>query len=196
VADFEKSHKRTGGSEAGYSNHKKDKGKETFAGVSRKFHPDWQGWKIVDENKIKCTINGKLNVKKLNKILFSNPQMIQLLYDFYKKEYWDINRLNEIDSQLLADNIFDAGVNCGKKTSIRFLQRAINTLSQNDIIVDGIIGNQTLKLANNIDYKKLVDEFLKLRIQYHKEIVKNDPEQKVFLKNWLNRCELMRKEVV
>ena len=37
--------------EGGYVNDKDDRGGETYRGVSRRYHPNWSGWKIVDEYK-------------------------------------------------------------------------------------------------------------------------------------------------
>ncbi|MDR2457828.1 MAG: hypothetical protein LBD41_05040, partial [Clostridiales Family XIII bacterium] len=34
--------------EGGYSNVPGDLGGETYAGISRKYNPDWQGWETLD----------------------------------------------------------------------------------------------------------------------------------------------------
>ena len=52
MADFKKALTETLRHEGGYVNDPKDPGGETYKGISRKNHPDWEGWNIIDEKKI------------------------------------------------------------------------------------------------------------------------------------------------
>ncbi|HBF18469.1 MAG TPA: hypothetical protein DDW81_00145 [Cryomorphaceae bacterium] len=49
MADFEWAYRHTSNKEGGYVNDPSDYGRETYRGISRRWHPYWEGWKIVDE---------------------------------------------------------------------------------------------------------------------------------------------------
>lgn len=96
--------------EGGYVNDKDDAGGETYLGISRKFNPAWSGWKQVDEVKKKFpTYTNKqfTNVLKANKILTNSARQ------YYKVKYWDKLKLDNENSQELAHQMFDTGVNMG-----------------------------------------------------------------------------------
>jgi len=188
MADFKKAYLRTCKIEAGYSNKKTDRGGETWRGIARNYHPKWKGWAIVDCYKKSCH-----DVKSLNKALSADKELENLVLLFYRAEFWNVNRLAEIPCQLLAENVYDAGVNCGTGTAAKFLQKAINQLKPNSITVDGAIGNKTIEATSQLG-SSLVKSFVDIREAYHKNIVVNDPDQKVNLDGWFARCESMRKE--
>lgn len=194
MADFKKAFKRTLGHEGGFSDHPNDKGGITWKGIARNYHKDWPGWTIVDKY-----ISQKLSIKMLNKVLSEDTSLEEMVGSFYKKGFWDINQLDKIENQLLAENIFDASVNCGVKMGPIFLQKAINKLYSINLIVDGILGNKTFeaiaKVLQQFGEEKLVNTYVDIREEYHKKIVVNNPSQKVFLKGWISRCENMRKKV-
>lgn len=185
MADFQKAYRRTCKNEGGYVNDSRDRGGETWRGVARKYHPNWAGWKIIDRIKPQCK-----SISELNKVLFANRELESLVLSFYKAGFWDVGRLDEFTSQLLAENVFDAAVHCGPAVAARFLQKAVN------VEVDGKIGNQTLAAANKANERETVDSYVNIREQYHTAVVVKNPSQKVFLKNWIARCERMRKAVV
>ncbi len=69
----------------------------------------------------------------------------------YKARYWDPIKLDDIAAidEGVALEVFDTGVNMGKGTAVRFLQRLLNVLNNQgahyaDIDVDGGVGDQTL----------------------------------------------------
>ena len=73
MADFNESFDIVIKHEGLYSNHAKDKGGETFMGISRVYHPEWDGWEIVD--------NASFHENKgvlLNSVKY-----------FYKTNYWN-----------------------------------------------------------------------------------------------------------
>ncbi len=52
-----------------YANVTGDKGGETYMGVARKLHPDWEGWKYIDAYKEmhgKIRWNFKIDIPELN----------------------------------------------------------------------------------------------------------------------------------
>lgn len=69
----------------------------------------------------------------------------------YKARYWDPIKLDGIAAidESVALEVFDTGVNMGKGTAVRFLQRLLNVFNNQgahyaDIGVDGRVGAQTL----------------------------------------------------
>jgi lysozyme family protein len=186
MADFAKAYKRLEPNEGGYSNHPVDRGGETWKGVARNYHPTWLGWALIDGYKLNADFPG---------ILYHSSELEALVQDFYKKNFWAVCRLDKVSSQWLADNIFDAAVNCGTYAGAVFLQRAVNHVLDNRLEVDGRIGPLTINAAGVIDEEVLVNRYIDIRLNYHREIAKRNPSQKVFLLGWEKRCERMRKKV-
>ena len=194
MADFEISYGETEIREGGYVNDPVDKGGETHRGVTRKYHPDWPGWKIIDQikrdhpNDFKEHING-------------NDELARLAKELYRKKYWTPIRGDELPNQHIANKVFDTGVNQGVATSIRYLQDGLNLLNRDqknykDIKVDGKLGDQTLatlKAFLNLE-KGQPDYLLKLmnlmQANRYVEIMKKDSTQEKFARGWLNRVDL------
>jgi lysozyme family protein len=87
--------------EGGLSNHSADPGGMTYRGISRRFHPKWEGWKFVD--------------------LKEFTEADKYVDEFYKKNYWDPSGCDNYDFPL-ACSVFDAAVNCGVKRSLNWLE--------------------------------------------------------------------------
>lgn len=137
---FEKAFAATMQHEGGYANNPKDKGGETYMGIARNRHPEWDGWPIVDE------------VRKAGKALGLHPDLPELVRAFYRREFWSALRCHLIDpvSPEVAEELFEASVNCGPAHGVKFLQRALNTLNSRerlypDLAEDGAIGHKTIK---------------------------------------------------
>jgi hypothetical protein len=60
MSDFNISYSITMGNEGPYDNDPTDVGGETYWGIARKYHPDWDGWKIIDSYKTKPGFPGNL----------------------------------------------------------------------------------------------------------------------------------------
>lgn len=136
---FERAFMETALAEGGYVNDPQDKGGETYKGIARKMHPDWKGWPLVDL------------IKRINGDFESNQNLQDAVKDFYRAEFWEKLRCDEIDqiSEVVAEELFEAAVNCGPANGVRFLQRALNRCNVNgtlyaDITEDGIIGKGTI----------------------------------------------------
>jgi len=126
--------------EDGYANNPKDKGGETYMGIARNKHPWWLGWPLIDE----CL--------KHNEPLSLVTDLADLVREFYHTEFWRPLQCHLIDpvSPEVAEELFEASVNCGPGNGIKFLQRALNALNNRDRLypdlhVDGGIGPNTLR---------------------------------------------------
>lgn len=187
MADFSIAYKITMGHEGGYSDHPNDKGAATFAGISRKYHPAWNGWLIID--RYKSFPGFPSNLK-------GNQALQEQVFSFYKKNFWDVNKLDHINNQEIANEVFDTGVNMGYKTAAECLQAAYNLLSKNEasynkIAVDGSIGSKTLTAINSHQYPSRIVKTLNILqgIRYV-HICERDPTQEVFFAGWIERVSL------
>lgn len=117
MADFKIALKKVLASEGGYVNDIDDSGGETFAGVSRKNNKTWKGWQIIDD--IKKSFNNSYTINTLNKTLFANDKLMDLVGEVYKTNYWDPIQLDLIPSQRIANEMFDTAVNMGVGVAIK-----------------------------------------------------------------------------
>lgn len=176
--------------EGGYSKVSTDRGGETYKGISRKHFPQWEGWKILDSIKVKN-----------NADLSKNTILQALVRAFYKTEFWDKLRGDQNPSQLLAEELFDTGVNQGVGVAGRFLQEALNVLNRNkalypDLELDGVIGNTTLSYLSILlktDKEVLVYNVINiLQGKYYLDIMKKDPSQEANARGWLTRVQVLK----
>jgi len=94
----------------------------------------------------------------------------------YKRDYYDVCKIDLIDNELLALHVFDMAVNAGNSRSIKLLQRLLV------VSADGIIGKDTINTANAGNW---ANGFISSRRNYYKQIATG--RNSIFLKGWLNR---------
>lgn len=173
MADFLTASKITGGNEGGYANNPDDAGGETFAGVARKFWPSWRGWPIIDEYKANHGLKG------INSLL-TNPIMIQAINKFYKDNFWDVNKLDLVTNQQIANNVYDCGVNSGTGYAAKVLQVA------SKVTVDGVVGSGTIA-AVNAGNPLVIYNSINTQREAKYTLLAKSPGQAQFLKSWLSR---------
>jgi len=192
MSDFEDSYKKLIGHEGEYSHDPNDNGGETYKGISRVHHPDWEGWKIIDEAKNKP--NFPINLR-------SNQELENLVMVFYKQYYWDKIKLDNINSPKIKYELFEIGVNMGLGIAVKFLQESINLLNRNkknytNIEVDGNIGTDTLlktqKLLDIGDEHILFNLINMLQGERYIEICRRNETQETFIRGWLNRIDIVK----
>lgn len=148
--------------EGGYklTNIKNDKGGQTYAGISRKKNPGWQGWAAIDKG------------------LIPNTSLVRA---FYRENYWDTMQGDSILSQDVADTLYSFGVNAGVKTAIKLAQTVIG------VAPDGVIGPKTLSALNTVDLKLFFAYYALAKIARYKDICAKDKTQLEFILGWINR---------
>lgn len=118
MADFEKAFKKIIANEGGYVNDKDDKGGETFMGITRKNHPNISLWGIIDNYiDIYGTTYG------LVKYIKNNDKAMSGIKNVYKKQYWDKLMLDKVNSQLIANELFDDCVNRGVNATLKLVRK-------------------------------------------------------------------------
>lgn len=158
---------------------KDDAGGETYRGISRKAHPNWEGWEIVDAHK---------PLKKNQKI--DSPELEESIIEFYDEKYYRPSKAHLINNNIIAAHVFDHSVNAGIKAGAKILQKAINAVTHKGIDVDGVIGNVTLSFANNAAYgDRIAKEIVSQRNAFYTNIVEKNKTQAKFLNGWLNRVK-------
>jgi lysozyme family protein len=192
MKNFDRAYMRLINHEGGYSNHPADRGGETYKGIARNFHPDWEGWPTIDSYK---------DSPQFPHILDSIIMLDTQVQNFYKAEYWDKMRLDDIDSQVVTCEMFDIGVNMGIKRASRFLQQALNLLNRNEknylnIAEDGVIGSGTIGTVNklmSIDNDRLLYNVLNLlQGEFYLKIMRKKESQEVFARGWLARVDIRK----
>jgi lysozyme family protein len=112
---------------------------------------------------------------------------IDVAIKLYQEYFWDDTKFALINSQNIVNSLFDAAVNLGIAQAIKLLQRAANQL-QNQLIVDGVLGPNSLKLINELNASALLEMFRVERADFYKALVYVKPRKQMFLKGWLNRA--------
>lgn len=135
MANFDKSFNKLILTEGGYVNDPKDKGGETYLGISRVHHPDSLMWPLIDN------IKETHKIKEITKILKENDIITNEARDIYKKDYWDKFDLDNVNNQKIAHEIFDDAVNRGVKAATKTLELVLEM---------DITGKITNKLLDNI----------------------------------------------
>ena len=173
MATFETSLNKTLIHEGGYVFDKDDPGGETYKGIARTVNGSWAGWQTID--KLKKLPNFPQNLDS-DKILQDN------IKTFYKANYWDIVKGNDIQNQAVADSVFDFAVNAGAKTSATMVQTIIGTKA------DGNIGPATLAKLNTFDSGYFLALFKLAKIERYMDIIKKRPTSSKYLYGWINRA--------
>ncbi len=107
--------------------------------------------------------------------------------DIYKKYFWDTQLYNEIQSQKIANKLFDLSINCGITTANAFIQRAINRFSPaSSLVIDGHVGDKTLDAVNSMQEDKVYYFLLLEATTYYLDIARKGANHKYFY-GWMNR---------
>jgi len=165
--------------EAGYVNDPDDPGGETKFGISKRSYPE-------------------IDIKNLGR---------KKARPIYLRDFWRKPRFNELATIApdLAIKCFDLAVNCGTRTAIKMLQRAINTvcflemptcraakwrqllaeiISGNPVRVDGIIGPITMQAIMSCPHDRALMAALKGEAYNHYRRL-----NPLYIPGWLNRLE-------
>ncbi len=172
MANFERTFQKTLRAEGGMKLSKLpgDSGGQTFAGISRNNWPHWAGWAIIDAGRL------------------DDPRLTPLVRDFYRSNFWEPLRGDEIESQVAIDALFDACFNGGLVVGVKLMQIAVGT------VPDGVMGPKTIAAINGlkevtITADTMLDERLfVLRVARYLGIGEKKKEQRQFYQSWMSRA--------
>lgn len=152
--------------EGGYVNHPLDRGGPTKYGVILSV---WQ------EHGHDKDGDGDIDAEDIKKLSEGDAKYIA------KKIFWDYFLADLILNQSLAEFIVDWGYNSGRKTVAKIVQRLVK------VMVDGIVGPQTVTAINCADQELLFNALKIERKVFLNSIIKRKPDQIVFYDGWMNR---------
>ncbi len=188
--NFDRAHDKLDGFEGGYVNDPDDRGGETYKGIARRFHPDWEGWEIIDSLR---------NTPGFPHNLDNAIALQQLVKDFYKSEYWDKLKGDLLPFEI-AEELFEQAVNMGLSSAVKNLQIVLNILNRNEkfysnIAADGIFGNQTLstlKVSLARNGEKLIFNLLNILqgATYIELMLSNEVNEKYV--GWFKRIDIRK----
>lgn len=162
MADFSPAFESMIKNEGGYQLHTVagDRGGMTYAGIARNAWPSWAGWRDLDHGETPDT---------------------ELVRQFYKVNFWDRVRGDDIADQRIARTLFDFAVNAGVGTAIKLAQLVAG------VTPDGALGPKTLGAFNAMDGEKFVLAYALAKLARYRDIVARDRSQGKFLLGWVNR---------
>lgn len=192
MENFKTAFDKTMAHEEGYANDPDDLGGETIRGIARAYHPKWLGWAKIDLIKA----HGNTTAEQINAIVKSDPTLIHLILEFYRDEFWDKIRGDELPLELSME-MFDTAVNMSPSRAIEFLQEGLNLSNRNqkdypDILVDSKLGPttmNTLKLYQTKsprDIQFLINIMNILQGCYYINRYRQSPTQEKY-HGWFNR---------
>jgi lysozyme family protein len=163
MADFLTAFEKTIADEGGYqlTDIPGDRGGQTYAGIARKPNPDWAGWQYIDRKDF--------------------GSATPLVREFYKSNFWDRVRGDDIKEQAIAETIFNFGVNTGVGVASKLAQLIVGTTP------DGAIGPKTVERLNICTTEKFLPAYTLAKIQRYVNICMKDRSQSKFLLGWCRR---------
>ncbi len=154
--------------EGGYVNHPADRGGPTNYGITRQTLAAWRGRPVTSDE-----------VKSLTRAEAA---------EIYRASYYFGPSIDTLPAAIQA-HVFDIAVNCGPRTSIKLLQRALNCLGA-CLKEDGLLGPATRAAVAAYAASNINRELVGVRLRFYDDIVANDPRQRVFLDGWRKRANV------
>lgn len=159
--------------EGGYVNHPADRGGATNRGITQATYDEWRVSNGLSRNPV---------------VGISADEVSAI----YRTRYWRPCGADRFGAPLDLV-VFDAAVQHGPGRAAKWLQRVVGA------VPDGQVGPMTVRAVDAFVERNgmaaLVGDLLGIREGFYREIVANDPTQKVFAKGWANRLEALRTEV-
>lgn len=159
--------------EGGWVDDPADPGLETYRGISRRAHPDWDGWPLVDALADKDAPDLPLEVK---------------VRAFYREHYWEPIAGDALPGPL-AVAVFDWAVHSGVTRAAIALQTMIGATP------DGKIGPATIAAAHRYAGSLAARELLAARRVFLTGLIESRPTLGKFSGGWSNRLDALAREV-
>lgn len=142
------------------TDHPGDYGRQTYAGISRRFWPGWAGWVLIDAGR-------------------AVPEA--LVREFYRAHFWDAVEGDAIDDQATAETIFDWAVQRGADKARRLALEVLGLP-----LTLGMLA--AVRELNNLPAPRaFVMDYGLRRLAHREAVVTRDASQRQFLLGWLRR---------
>lgn len=180
MANFNETYKRTFSWEGYYSRYPN----ETYMGIDRRFHPNWDGWKLIDA------------AKPLPLLYFAEGENLSRIaglhdshYKYSKEVFWNPIKGDQVDSQELADVWYDTYWSLTNPEVIKIVQRVAGTTA------DGIVGPKTIAAVNAMDKITEARAITSLN-KYRQDYFNNSPLASRYIDGWTNRVDSFKPTIV
>ncbi len=173
MANFKLAFEKVLRHEGGYVHDVVDLGGETYKGIARNIHPRWTGWAIID------------NFKRLPNFpqnIVSGKELDLKVEDFYRQNFWNPIKGDQMENQQIAESIFDFCVNAGVRTGVAIAQGVL------EVSTDGVVGPITLGRLNTINADLFLAAYTLGKIARYIHLVKNRPANSKFFYGWIRRA--------
>lgn len=138
-----------------------DPGGRTFAGISRRWHPGWEGWALVGRA--------------------VTDDLILAVRRFYLTEFWGPTGCAEIEDQEIAEMVFCEAVLSGPRTALALAQQAAGAPC------DGLWGPATREALNGAERGRFAALFSLMRIRRYARLADRHPAKRKYFRGWVNR---------
>lgn len=150
-----------------YSNDPQDPGGETWYGISKRF----------------------LKSVNIEKASFTKKEANSMYYCYF----WLPAKCNLISEPRIAIKYFDMTVQFGHSCATILMQNALNELSDQKVVVDGIMRKENVDVIKKVcmesSESKLLDVLCKECKKKYLGIIANNPTMSKWRKIWLKRAE-------
>jgi lysozyme family protein len=110
----------------------------------------------------------------------------------YQRDYWEALRLGELESQNVANKIFDMAVNMGTHQAAVYAQRAANGLIAAPaarLHEDGVFGPATIAAINSLNPIAVYQLLCEWSRRHYQHVASINPAQAVNLAGWMKRAD-------
>lgn len=153
----------------------RDPGGQTAWGISRRHHPAWAGWELVDAGTT------------------SGPAFERLVSDFYRAQYG--HEWESLPPRVNAA-FCDAAINMGTVYAAQCLQDALNRLAGTTyVLVDGRIGPRTREAVRHADADGVAFTMCAIRLAEYCRRGRKCEARRVFLDGWASRVRSLMEEI-
>jgi lysozyme family protein len=173
MAEFQPALQKVLAHEGEYVNDPDDLGGETYKGIARNRHSKWSGWVRIDMSKGQSGFPANLE---------KDVKLQEEIALFYQVNFWDTLSADNINNQLVANSIFDFGVNAGVQMSALLAQIVVEATA------DGVIGPQSIEKINAFDPDHFLAAFTVAKIARYVTIIKRRPTSRKYLYGWVCRA--------
>lgn len=156
--EFHKAQEIVKSAEGGYTDDSDDKG-------------NWVDGKLIGTNhgisapELKSYLGRTPNKKEMEELNYKTAENI------YKKKYWKRNNLDLLNNQKVANIIYDAVVNQGRRGAKLVIQKSLQDFDL-DIKMRNIFKPETIEKINKLDQEKLLDKIYDYRWERYKSTKK------------------------
>lgn len=161
----------------------------TAGGIYESANPNALDWDFIRDLISLCEReiypDGLSALERASVMAYADEKIKKQVYQYFKKYYWDAALLDEVMSQVQADNIFLSGVHIGVKSAVKLAQKVVQVQQ------DGVVGKYTLKALNFYDDNMFKIHFDKLEIQNYNNLIQKNPNLAWARNGFLNRVGIV-----